>query len=352
VATYITDVIDIPDLIGYVRESAVLTGDTLESILPVLEVPDIEFELENLESPLLQIARYRSWDAPVPLGKRPGLAVIRGEIAPFGLAFTLNEKELARFEALRQGASNLGNPDGAAAQVGRDIYNDALEAGRACTLRYEQARADLLLDGKVTINENGFATEADFGIPGGHIVTAGIAWSDRTNSIPVTNLLAYEATYRAANGGRNPDAWVMSDEVIGDVQNNAQVKAIYGREVNGAIAGIVPKERLADVFRIAGIKAPIVPFNGQLPDTAGTGTTPTIPVRKVIAVRQGMGNVLFGTHAAANVLVRKGIIQRRDAAGIIAYAVEDVHPVRVTTVAEAVGLPVLRDPKALFVATV
>lgn len=342
-ATFITDAIDIPDLIGYVRESAVLTGQTLTSILPPREVPDIEFELQNLESPLLQVARYRSWDQAPPLGRRPGIAVIRGEIAPMGLSLALNEKELARFEQLRSAAQGM---------AGRDIYDDALQCAIACLMRYEQARADLLLDGKVTINENGFNTEADYGVPGTHIVTAGTAWTDTAGAVPVTNLLAYEAVYRADNGGQNPDAWLMSDEVIGNLQSNTQVKNLWGREAGGALPGIVPVERLGEVLRISGVKAPIVPFNGQTPDATTGAVGPTLPVRKIIAVRQGMGEVFFGTHPAANILARMGIIQRQDAAGIIAYADEEIRPARITTTAEAVGLPVLRDPKALFVATV
>lgn len=340
-ATFITDAIDIPDLIGYVRESAVLTGQTLTSVLPPREVPDIEFELQNLESPLLQVARYRSWDTAPPLGRRPGIAVIRGEIAPMGLSLTLNEKELARFEELRTGANGL---------AGRDIYDDALQCALACLMRYEQARADILLDGKVTINENGFNTEADFGVPGTHIVTAATAWTDLANAVPVTNLLAYETVYRADNGGLNPDAWLMSSEVIGNLQQNAQVKSMANS--GGGVPGIASEQQVRDVFTVAGVKAPIVRFDGQTPDPTTGVVGPTIPVRKIIAVREGMGEVFFGTHPAANMLARMGVIQRTEAAGIIAYADEEIRPARVTTTAEAVGLPVLRDPKALFVATV
>jgi hypothetical protein len=36
----------------------------------------------------------------------------------------------------------------------------------------------VLTDGKLTINENGFAGEADFGVPGNQIVAPGRVWSN------------------------------------------------------------------------------------------------------------------------------------------------------------------------------
>jgi hypothetical protein len=259
-ATLITDAIDIPELIGYVRESAVIGSDSLATILPDQPVDDIEYELQNIDSPFLQVARFRAWDTAPPLGKRAGFAIIRGEIAPLGMSMTLNEKELARFLRLR-----AAQP----AQAQLDIYDDALQCALAAQLRLEQARADLLLDGKVTINENGYNTEADFGVPGTHIVTAATAWTDTANAVPVTNLLAWEVVYRADNGGVNPAGWL-----------------------------------------------------------------------------------IHGTSPSAEMLVSQGRLERRDAAGIVAWSEEEIRPARVITTAETVALPVLRDPKGLFVATV
>lgn len=338
--TYITDVITPEELTGYVRESQVLQGPTLESVLPPREVSDIEFELTNIDSPLIQVARYRAWDTAPPVGKRPGFAVIRGEIGPMGLSLTLNEKELARLTKLREKASDGSN---------QDIYDDALQTALACQVRYEQARADLLLDGKVTIDENGFKTEADFSVPGAHIVTAATLWSDTANATPIINLKAWEATYRSNNGGANPDGWLVSSDIVGELAVNAQVKSLANE--GGGVPGIVPEGRIGTVLRVAGVKAPLVVFDGQIPDANGV-VGPTLPVRKVIAFRRGMGETFFGTTPSAELLIARGLIKRREAPGIVSFAVEDILPARVTTTSEAVGLPVLRDPKALFVATV
>jgi hypothetical protein len=331
----ITDVIDVPELIGYVRENATLQGPTLASILPPTEVEDLEYELRNLDSNAVEIASYRSWDAPPPLGKRPGFSTIRGEIAPLGKSFTLNERELARFTALQRGLAG-GSAD--------DVYDDALNAALACQVRIEQARADLLTDGKVTINENGVTTEANFNVPGAHIVTAGTLWSSTATATPVANLRAWQATYRTNNGGRNPDFWLVSSEVLADLGLNAEIRNLA--PVTGVVPGVVTDETVGQVLRARGV-APLVPFDGTINGTATIGT------RKVIAVRAGMGDVLYGTPPAVQILGAAGVqLARQDEPGIVAYVESEIRPARVITTGEAVALPVLRDPKALFVATV
>lgn len=342
VGAFIADVIRPPDLIGYVRERAVLQPPTLETIMPKRTVDDLEFTLQNYESPFVNIARFRGWGTPPPMGKRAGIAQITGEIMPLGLSLTRNEKEVAR---LTQLLNNLP----AGARGPREIYDDAVNCGLAAEVRIEIARADVLTDGVLTLNENGAIVTADFGVPGTHLVTAATAWTDTTNAVPVDNLLAWEAVYRADNGGRNPDAWLISSAVLGNLQRNAQVKSLANE--GGGVPGIVPADRIADVMRISGVRAPLVVFDGQVPDTSGVAT-PTLNARHVVGVRDGVGEVLVGTHPMAQLAQLAGKIQPSIAPGLFTWVDEESRPVRVTTTTEAVALPVLRDPKALFRAVV
>ena len=338
---FISDIIDIPELIGYVRTTAVLQPPTLlGGIVPEVQVEDLQYELQNVDATFVNTAKYRSWDAAPPLGKRPGLATIRGEIAPLGLSLTLNEKELKRFTLLQQGL-----PGGTA----QDIYDDGRNAALACRVRFEAAIGDLLHDGVVTINENGAVVSADFGVPGANLVTAATLWSDRTNAVPVTNLLAWEVVYRAANGGRNPDAWIISSDVAADLTFNAQVRNLSVGIQSGTVPGIATNP--GAILNLAGVQAPLLVFDGQVANASGVAT-PTLPVRDVIAYRAGFASLLYGTTPSANLLVGNGILDRQEAAGIVAYVEQQIRPARVITTGEAVGLPVLRDPKALFRAIV
>ena len=337
----ITDVIDIPELIGYTREVAQLPGPTLAGILPQRDVDDIEYELQNIETPTLEVARYRAWDTAPPLGRRPGFATIRGELLPLGLSMKLNEREIVRFNNFR---ANL--PNGTL----QDVYDDAVQTARAALWRIERARADVLTDGKVTIAENGIVLEADYGVPGTHLVTAATAWSNTGASTPVSNLQAWEAVYKGNNGGRPPAAWLMSSAVMADLTLNAQIRNLA--PVTGVVPGVITAETVGQVVRSFGL-APFVIFDGQAPNPSTGVMEAELNARHVIAVPAGdLGEVFVGTHAMATGLVGRGILRRDQAPGIVTWVEEETRPAGIITTSEAIALPVLRDPKALFRAVV
>lgn len=339
----ITNVIDLPELIGYTREvSAAEVDGLLARLLPTRDVEDLEYEMANVDVPTYEVARFRAWDTAPPLGRRPGFVTIRGEIIPLGLSMKLNEKEMVRFNALRAGL-----PNGTL----QDVYDDALQTARASQWRIQRARADLLTDGKVTINENGLVgLEADFGVPGAHIVTAATLWSDTTNSTPVTNLLAWQATYRGNNAGRNPAAWLVSTEVLGNLGLNAQIRNLA--PVTGVVPGIITSATVGQVLSAQGI-APFVVFDGEAPNPSTGLMERLLSARKVIGVpAANLGNVLSGVHPMTTNLIGRGILRQDQAPGIVTWVEEETRPAGIVTTSEAVALPVLRDPKALFVATV
>lgn len=338
---FVTQNIDPERLQGYVRERTVLTGPTLETVLPKRAVPDIEFELQNLDSPFVNIARYRAWDTPPPVGKRAGFAVVRGEIPPLGFTMMKNEKEVLRLAKIEAATPGAGV---------QDIYNDGVQAGLAVEARIEIARADVLTDGVLTLNENGVGPmSADFGVPGTHLVTAGTAWTNVAASVPVDDLLAWEAVYRADNGGRNPDGWLVSSAVMGNLMRNTQVKSIANQ--GGGVPGIVAQDQVGQVLRVAGVQAPLVVFDGTVPDTAGAPTA-TLNNRHVIGVRAGLGEVLMGPTSQAQLATIGGQVRPSIAPGLFTVVEELSNPTRIHTTTHATALPVLRDPKALFRAVV
>lgn len=338
----ITDVIDLPELIGWTREAANAEMDgLLGRLLPQRDVDDLRGALLDLDVPTVEVATYRAWDTAPRLGRRVGFQERRWEVAPLGLSMKLNEQEIIRFNDFRAGL-----PNGTI----RDVYDDALVTARACAWRMQRSRADLLVDGKVTIVENGVNVEVDWGVPGAHIVTAATAWSDTTNSLPLTNLKAWQSVYRSNNAGRNPAAWIASTDVINELSLNAQIRNLA--PVTGVIPGIITTETVGQVLRAQGI-APIVPFDGEAPNPTTGLFERLINARKLIGVpAQAFGEVFVGPHAMSSNLVGRGILRRQEAPGVITWVEDEVRPASVITTSEAVALPVLRDARALFVATV
>lgn len=340
-AEYVDDVIDIPELIGYVRE---LEFDDLrlDGVLPNQEVDDIEYELLTLDAPVRQVASYRAWDTPPPLGKRPGFSVIAGEIPPLGKTMRLNEKELLRLNELRAGTPGAGDIRG-------KVWDDAANMTEAVQVRVEIARGDILTDGIVSIDENGMTVTADFDVPAANFIVPAIPWSDHANATPITDIQAALVIYRTATGGRTPAFFLTSSEVIADLLQNAQIRNLA--PVTGVVPGIITVETMNNVLRSFGLPL-FVAYDTELPDANETYVR-VINERKVIAVpNRGLGNTFYGITPDAAVMAGNGTIQRRDAPGVIAFVETTIRPAAAYTTGAGIALPVLRDPASLMVLTV
>jgi hypothetical protein len=349
-ADYVTDVIDVPELVGYVREQTA-QSDIFAGILPPVEVDDIEYELRNVDTrAAMQVAKYRSWDTAPPLGKRPGFSIIGGEIPPLGLSVRLGEKDVSRLNKLRAGVLEEGGD-----AVLRSIYDDAVNMVKAVYNRLSWAQIDLLLDGIVTIESSVIgptnAISADFSLPGTHAVTAATLWSDTAASTPVTNLAAWQKVFRADNAGANPLFWMVSSQIVAELGLNAQVRNLSPSTADGGTRGIVTAQTVAQVLSAHNI-APLVVVDDELPAVDGSGLARVLPERKVIGVGANLGQTIFGVSPNASMLAGNGDLAYSDAKGVIAFVEKSIRPAAMMTTGEAVALPVLKDPNALFVATV
>lgn len=356
-AEFITDVVTPAQLTGFVREE-VNGGLPFQGIFPVQGVDDILFELTNVDlTGFNEVARYRSWDTVPPIGKRPGVTLIGGEIPPLAWAYRLNEEDIGRLGRVRQNLASRTD-----ATVVDTIYNDARRAAQAVQNRLTLAHADLLQTGSVTLTElgqpvSGSALVATFAVPANQlgVVPAGALWTDRTNAVPITDLLAWEAVYAANNNDEYPEAWLISKAEALDLTLNAQVRnaAPWTRGISGSTAPpILQLTDVGQVLTLAGVQAPIRVVDIKRPPLAGGGRTAVLNARKVIGVKAGMGRTLYGVPPVISVMSGNATIQRNDAPGIVAYATSEIRPPEVITTAEAVSMPVLTDPAGLFVATV
>jgi hypothetical protein len=348
-AEYIHDVIDVPELIGFVREQ--VDGDLpFAPFFPPQDVEDIEYELTQVPSLEGQVAKYRSWDTAPPLGTRPGVTIIGGEIPPLGLSFRLNERDIVRLNRLRAGLADRFD-----ARVTDSITNDAVRAGHAVQNRVTLAHGEALTLGKVTLTELGDVEAsnelvANFGVPNDHFVSAATPWSTHATATPITNLLAWEKKYRTDNNGQNPAGWLLSAEAMGDLVLNTQIKEhIYGA---GAGTQLVNTDLVAAAVRAAGVQAPLIVSDVERPALDGSGTARVIGARKICAVRPGMGTTLYGISPNAANLVGEGVLEWSDAPGVVAFSERQLRPAAVITTGEAVTIPVVLDPMAIFCATV
>lgn len=339
-----TDYIQPAELTGYVRGAL---GDlpvnqfTLARWLPNNTIDDLEYRFTRGGEGLVQAATFRAYDAESPIGSRPGVTRVTGELPPISRKVRLGE-----YDRLRQRRATNG--------ITTAIMSDAVRMTRAVAARMELARGEMLYTGKLTLAENGLVGVVDSGRTAGHTVTAGTVWTNFASSTPVTDLLTWRDVYVATNG-EEPGAILTSRRVMGLLMQNAQVKALaYPGNTN---ATLMTQTVINSVLEAFGL--PPIYINDEQVRVGNTATR-VIPDDRVLLLpapgdpndpeSSQLGATLWGTTAES--LEPEYGIEDGEEPGIVAGAYSTKDPVAIWTKAAAIALPILANPDLSFCADV
>lgn len=290
-------------------------------------------------------AKFRAFDGAIAKSKRDAGSESQVSLLPLGSSLDMGEYERLQLEFARTGGTN-------AALLADAVYNDSEILTNEVLNRLELAWGDVLTDGKLTIDENGYEGEADFGVPANQIVAPATLWSDTTNAVPLTNLIAWHDVY-VANGNPAAGAIRTSTQVLRLVLSNDEIIAA----VHGTAAGRthVTLPELNTLLASHGLPPFVGVFDEQL-NVDGTDTR-VIAADKVLITPASLGDLgytAFGVSATALELVQsaKADFSFEEASGIVGVVVKDGPPFRQTTFVDAVAMPILSNAKALMVADV
>lgn len=199
-----TDVIDPATLTGYARASMAdyeARRGTLARWLPNRDTPDIVVRFLKGATGLVDIAKFRAFDAEPEIGKKPSGKRVTLELPALGVNIPVSE-----YEQLRQRGG--GQVSDAAALLA--IQNTTDVVVRAVADAVERLRGVVLSTGKATISEIG--ADDDFGRPAGHQLTAGSLWTTAGVS-RLDYLQTITDVYRDSTG-EDPGSIVMSTRVF------------------------------------------------------------------------------------------------------------------------------------------
>lgn len=337
-------------LTGYVRQGLAdypQNQFTLDRWLPNRTVPDIQYRFASGGTGLADAAVYRTYDAESPVGKRQGLTRVTGELPPISLKTRLSEYDNLRIRA----AVQPGNDE-----VRRAIMNDALKNSRSIAARLEMARGDALVNGSVTISENGLTAAVSFGRAGAMSVTAATLWSTIATADPFGDLDTWRNAYVAQNGAE-PGAIVMSRSTLALMRRCANVaKAVFPSAAQ--VPTLLSQQAISDALVAFGLP-PLYVYYAQANTYAGSAAS-IIPANKVLLLPEPvapddaegtqLGGTFWGTTAESQ-LPEYGI-ELSEQPGIVVGAYHDPDPVGIWTKASAIGLPVLANPNLAMCATV
>jgi hypothetical protein len=339
-----TDYITPAELTGYVRAGAMDWARNQFSLarwLPNNPIDDLDFRFTRGGEGLIEAASFRAYDAESPIGSRPGVVRISGELPPISRKIRLGE-----YDRLKQ--RKLDD------RIRGALMTDAERMVRSIMARMELARGDALVNGKVTISENGLAVEADFGRSGTMSVAPATLWSDLVNSTPLANLFTWRETYIATNG-ELPGAIVTSTRVLNYMLRNAEVRQLASTAIGTPT--LVAPTMLQQVLEAHGLP-PIYTYDAQV-KVNGSATRVIADDKLLLLPMAGdanspdgsnLGATLWGTTVEAT--SPKYAIELGEEPGIVAGSYEDEDPIALWTKASAIGLPILANPDLSMVADV
>jgi hypothetical protein len=340
-------------LTGYVREVPIPSVLMLKQFLPDKMIGNVEAAIDVVTR-TNRAAQFRSWDAETPVGQRDSFQRSKIKLPPLGEKLPIAEQEALLLERVRSGGDNRN------AYV-EAIYNDAATLTGNVRRRMELARGDVLIDGKFTLTgENHLTLEADFAVPSGNIVTAGVLWSDHANAAPLQNMRTWRQAYIDLNG-EPPGAMITSNTVINNLVLSGEMLSLFNRGTAlHSGPDIVTPGMVQQVLSAYGLPT-VTEYNTRV-NVDGTNVR-VIPDNLVIFLpsnAEDLGVTAWGITAESLVL---GGTDPGDSPGLNGLAFEDLpglvgvvlkegDPVQTWTKVAAVGMPLITNPRLLMVATV
>lgn len=289
-------------------------------------------------------ARYRSWDGRIHVSERDTGSEKRVKLAPLSSSLSMGEYERLQLEFARTGGTNQQ-------ALANSIYNDATNLTNEVINRLEMAWGDVLTDGVLSINENGYIDTADFGVPATHLVTAATAWTNIA-APALDNLIAWADVWVATNGTM-PGQMRMSRRIQRLMQTNTQL-------INAAVGAAVTRTRinldeLNDVLASEGLPPVGDPYDTVL-DVDGTSTR-VVPEDRLMFLPADLGELgrtTYGVTATALELVNSNAsdLSFEESPGIVGVVEKIGPPYRQFTYVDAAAMPILENAKKLFVAEV
>jgi hypothetical protein len=341
----IADLIPPAVLTGYIREMPGPVDYRLNQVLPDQEIGDIEAAIDVLLR-TNRAAKFRSYDAETPIGQRDGFQRSRVMLPPVGQKTLVGEQERLLLQQLQTGGFNDG-------RLVQTIYRDAETNTRAVLARMEVARGDALVDGKVTIQENGLVLEADYGIDPSHLVTAPVLWSNTASASPMDDLHNWVNTY-IDDSGQAPGFLHVSRQVLTNMLQSVEIRQLLATII-GAPA-LVNRQQLQSVLDQYDLPT-IVSHNTRIEvDDTVVRPVPTDVAILTPATPSDLGYTAWGITAEALELMGSNDPQMQigmnEAPGLIGLTLREGEPLRIWTKICAVGMPIITDPRLLFVAKV
>lgn len=334
------------DLTYYMREISPAPELQLSQLVPITYREEHTFRWGEITK-RNRLAKYRAFDGRIPVSARDESEDKEVRLAPFSNSLNLSEYERLQLQFMRmQGGNRRVLVDA--------LYSDADNLVSTMHNRVELALGTTMVTGKFTVNENDFMGEADFGVDPLNFFTAAIAWTTTATAKAGDDMRAMYARYKLSRGVKDGQ-WLMADTTVSLLRSNAQIVA----EAIGTNTG---RTRLTMAEFRAWLEQEELPtvitsIDTILYDEDTASDVRVFPEDKVAIVPTQIGDLIefrFGLSVTALELIRsaKSELAFGDGAGIVGMVLKEGPPFREFTFVDAVGMPIIKNAKAIVVGDV
>lgn len=335
----ITDTITPADLTGVARlaaENQDADQATFAQFLPNTQINDTVARTRDVDNSRGEAAQLRAFDAEAPIAAAKGVKQVTFDLPALGQKIRVGELSQIRARSL---------PDSAMQDI---LGRTAIQVGRAIADRVEMLRAEALVTGGLSVQENGVVADIDFGRDAKMAPTVGTSWED-ADATPLSDLLEWAEAYAALNGVE-PGALVISKQALLKMTKN---KEIVATATDKASAKRVSPAVVSEVFGQFGFNN-IITYDRQV--NVGGIVQRVTPADRVLmlpaATDVQAGVTVFGTTVEATDPAYDYGIDQNDAPGIVVGAFRQNDPASVWIHGNAIAAPVLVNPNLALSATI
>jgi len=329
------------DLTAFVREVPLTRQHIFLNMFPRRDVRDNEVDFAEIVR-TNRTARYRSWDGRIHVSARDAASEKKVKLPPLSSSLSTGEYERLQLEFARTGGTRQ-------AAYAAAIYDDAANLTNEVLNRYELAWGDVLTDGILSINDNGFVSTADFGVPSDHKVTVGTSWATIATAPALDDLIAAHDVYVASNGFPAGQMRTSQKTIRRMTQNKQLIDAVRGA---AAEASRLTLTELNDLLSAVGLPTLGEPIDHSF-DVDGV-TTRVLPDDRLLFLPPNLGDLgysAWGITATGLELVNSNETDMsfEEAPGVVGVVEKSGPPYREWTFVDACGMPVLSNAKRLMI---
>ncbi|MCL2470657.1 MAG: major capsid protein [Propionibacteriaceae bacterium] len=317
--------------------------------LPPRRNPTLTYSFNASGLQPIDVAEYRAFDTPAPYGQLGQRITKEGHLPPISRKLPISE-----YQEL-QWANRLD-------QLGDLMDEYAARLGVAVAARVERARAEALLTGKVSLDENNLRAVIDYGRDPALSVALPAAakrWTAET-ATPIEDLIRFRALVKDKSKGSLPTVLVLTNKIMNHLQTNREIIGFALNRTNDLPGRVSTEDVITVIAGFARLTRVVIADDAYASYNFGTLGGSVFPDNKIlllpppgaVLVEGGgsLGTTDYGV-TAESINPDYGIPQAEQS-GIFGGAFSHPDPEGIDVLVSAVALPLVQGANATLAADV